>query len=347
VTGRVAIVVLNWNGWERTVECLEAVRGLDYPDYLSVVVDNGSRDGSPARLREWAGQRGVRVVSCTRAEAEQGGAPEAERELEATPPARRLVIVENGENLGFAAGNNVGIRYALARNAEAVMLLNNDLLVAGDTLRRLVAALAENPQWAGVAPKVLSRESPTHILYAGGALHLGQARGAHLGRSHRDGDHWNGRHETEHLTACCALFRSRFLGEAHFLDEAFFFGHEDAALSIVAARLGWKLGVDLDCTVLHEEGASLAGATRTSVYYFSKYRLVLVHRYGSWLDRVLAPLFLVATRLVKLVVLAAQGRGRLASAELAGYRDFVMGRRAEFDKARANSRSPLASGLSR
>jgi GT2 family glycosyltransferase len=197
-----------------------------------------------------------------------------------------------------------------------------------------VATLTAHPGWAGVAPKVLARRDPRQILYAGGALRLGAAQGVHLGRSRRDGARWTGCRETEHLTACCALFRSVFLRDAGLLDEAFFFGHEDAALSVVARRLGWRLGVDLDCAVLHEEGASLSAARALSVYYFSKYRLLLLRKYGSRLDRAVAPLFLLTTRLLKLSFLAARGRGALVRAELAGYRDFFAGRLAAFDRAR-------------
>jgi hypothetical protein len=139
----VAISILNWNGWQDTLECLESVRRLDYPNYLPVVVDNGSSNGSAEKIEAWAQEHlgpGHALAEYRRATALQGGEAQREAALEQTPSVGRLVLIRNEENLGFAGGNNVSIQYALGRRlpADYVLLLNNDALVARDVLTTLV-----------------------------------------------------------------------------------------------------------------------------------------------------------------------------------------------------------------
>lgn len=126
MTRTLVIVVLNWNGWQDTLACLESAFAADCPDCTVVVVDNGSTDDSLARIREWGNGDGhARVVLYDRELAERGGSAEEEHQA-AMETRRPLVLIRAGANLGFAGGNNIGIRYALARGAKYILLLNND-----------------------------------------------------------------------------------------------------------------------------------------------------------------------------------------------------------------------------
>ena len=148
-TSRVYVVLVNWNTWPHTVECLESLLRSDHDDFQIVVCDNASRDDSLAHLAAWAAGREpftppagpvpldppvrkpVSFVPLSRAEAERGG-------LAACADAR-VVLVDDGGNLGFAGGCNVGMRYALARgDAAYVWVLNNDTVVAPTAMRAMV-----------------------------------------------------------------------------------------------------------------------------------------------------------------------------------------------------------------
>ena len=113
---RVAISILNWNGWRDTLECLESVRRLDFPNYLTIVVENGSWNESVERIRAWGRETlpdRTAFVEYTRETALRGGEPDLEAQLDAAESPNRLVLIRSEENLGFTGGHNVAIRYAL------------------------------------------------------------------------------------------------------------------------------------------------------------------------------------------------------------------------------------------
>jgi len=133
----VIVVVVNWNGLADTLECLGSLARLDYPNYDTVVVDNGSTDGSVPAIRE-------------------------RFEL--------VMVVENSENLGYAGGNNIGLEHAMRRGADYALLLNNDTLVAPDCLCRLVAAAQADPEVGMAGPIIYYRDLPDVIWSPGGAI---------------------------------------------------------------------------------------------------------------------------------------------------------------------------------
>jgi len=139
----IAIVSVNWNGWRDTLDCLESIRNLDHTNYLMIVVDNSSEDGSVTQIKTWAqakADRGYTLVEYTQAAAEGGGEPGKEASLQAASPRNRIVLIANTTNSGPTGGANLGIQYALRRkpSADYVFLLDNDARVSPGTLTRLV-----------------------------------------------------------------------------------------------------------------------------------------------------------------------------------------------------------------
>lgn len=122
----VKIIILNWNGWRDTIECLESLCKINYPSYQVVVVDNGSTDDSASRIKRWAKENG-----------------------------KPLEVLEIKENLGFARGNNVGIKYVIGNeNPEYILILNNDTTVERDFLKAMVSEIKRLPNAALCAPQV-------------------------------------------------------------------------------------------------------------------------------------------------------------------------------------------------
>jgi GT2 family glycosyltransferase len=300
---RVYVVVLNWNGWRDTVECLESLLRSDHPDFQVVVCDNGSTDGSPERLEAWAVGEAVeepapehplwhlstpritkplRLVALDRRAAEEGGGP-------AAGPAS-LVLIRVGENLGFAGGNNVGLRYALARgDADFVWLLNNDTVVEADALSQLVSrARDRGADLCG--SRLLYHHAPGTVQALGGF-----AYNPWLGTSRMIGHGWPAaeadRLDVEAIESrmfgvqgASVLASRKMLERAGLLSERYFLYFEEQDWAVRARAAGLRVAYAPRSTVYHKEGASTGGnSTRPrsmqSDYYAIRSRLLFTRRF--------------------------------------------------------------------
>jgi len=133
----VAVVILNWNGRDDTIECLQSIRGINYPRLMAIVVDNDSSDGSVDAIRSRF--------------------PD-------------FPVLETGANLGYAGGNNVGIRHALEQGADYVMILNNDTTVAPNMISVMVEASRLDTKAGILGPKIYYYAEPTRIWSVGAQL---------------------------------------------------------------------------------------------------------------------------------------------------------------------------------
>jgi len=252
----VYIVLLNWNGWRDTRACLDSLEGLSYPNYRVVVVDNASTDGSEARLRE--------------------SHPE-------------VTLLQSGANLGFAGGNNVGLRYALGGGADYVWLLNNDTLVEPDALTHLLARMEEDPE-VGLCGSTLVYEGDRETVQAwGGARYnrwLGTVR--HLGQGKPRAqavDAPSVERDLDYLVAASTLASRRFLEEVGLLREDYFLYFEELDWA-VRAKGRFRLGYAPKSVVYHKEGSSIGGSDQakphkswTADLYALKNRVVFTRRY--------------------------------------------------------------------
>ena len=213
----VYIIVLNWNNCRDTLICLNSLEKLNYPNYRLLVVDNGSDDDS---------------VVCIR-----GAYP-------------NLELIETGRNLGFAGGNNVGIRYALERGADYVWLLNNDTKVDPRALTAMVEA-AESDSRIGAVGSVLYYMDEPERMQAWGGGWVSLLSGV---TGHYKGPVDHGK--LDYITGASLLIRASTLREVGYLDERYFMYWEDVDLCFRIRRQGWKLAVADQSFVFHREGAT-------------------------------------------------------------------------------------------
>ncbi len=182
---KVCIILINWNGWRDTIECLESLFRQAYPSFQVLVCDNGSEDGSFDRLKAWASgeltcdvpassphrhltsppvTKPIAFIECDRASTESGDA----RSLGQTP----LLLVQCGSNLGYAGANNVGMRYALESGEfEFCWILNNDTVVESGALTHMVDRLARESGAGICGCTMLYYFEPMRIQSLGGATY--------------------------------------------------------------------------------------------------------------------------------------------------------------------------------
>jgi hypothetical protein len=247
---RTFIIIVNWNGKADTLECLASLKGAALPDVQTVVVDNGSQDGSAAAIR--------------------GAHPE-------------VTVIEAGGNLRFAGGNNLGIRHALARGAEQILFLNNDTIVAPDFLGHLRRRMDGTPGAGVVAPKILYYSSPGVIWYAGGELSYWTGTMRHTGIREPDGPRFNESTDTAYASGCCFLASREAFAKAGLLDETFVMYAEDADWCMRARRAGYRIVFEPRARIWHKISVSAGGhlsAFKLRHKFVSNLRFFA--RYASW-----------------------------------------------------------------
>jgi len=288
---RVAIIVLHLDQREALLDCLEACRKLDYDNYELIVVENGA---AATRWRQAAGDpRDVRVV----------GSP---------------------ANVGYAAGNNLGIRDACRRGADYVLLINDDALVVPELLRELVGVGERAADVGGLGPLVVDVDDPTKVWFAGAVFDpvRGDVRSFEPCAPSGAG----ALIESDYVTGCCLLIKRSALERVGFLDERFFLYWEDTDWGLRARRAGLRNVVVPRIQIRHRVAASSGGmGSPLRVYHRTRSHLVFVQRHAP---AALARLHTRFARDVAWLALKSTGPGRLraASAILAAVRDYHLGR---------------------
>jgi GT2 family glycosyltransferase len=233
----IAIVILNWNGWQDTLNCLESLKNLLNPTHQVIVVDNASTDDSLQRLQA---------------------------------SASSVMVLENQVNAGFGAGNNVGIRSAMESGADFVWLLNNDTRVEPDTLQSMLDVVLSDLNIGAVGCVLRYMDQPDRIQAWGGGqvnFFLGSSK-HHLGPVSPNKLHY--------LTAASVLISREAFKAVGGFDGGFFMYWEDVDLSFRIRQAGFKLMVADSAVVFHKESASTGKnlVRRDELFNFSSARLI-------------------------------------------------------------------------
>ena len=240
---KVAIIVLNWNGKNDTLECLASIGKMDYPSIDVILVDNGSQDGSVAAI--------------------QRKFPE-------------VMIVETKSNLGFAGGNNMGIRYALRNGAEYVLVLNNDTIVDPQLIKSFLASSTINPNAGIFGAKIYYYYHPNKIWYAGGRWVKNESNFIHIGMGCVDnGQDYSSVVETDYVCGCALFIRAEVLKKIGLFDEEYFLMFEETDLCYRAKRAGFKCLIVPNAKVWHKISVSFGGnESGTYCYFMMRNRLL-------------------------------------------------------------------------
>lgn len=243
---RASLIVLNWNGRELLARCLPSVVGQDYPHFETLLVDNGSTDGS----LEW-------VAS-------------------AYPQVR---LLPQGRNLGFAGGMNAGLRESAASQSELVACLNNDVILRPDWLRRLAEAMMADER-IGVAGCKLLYPEGNLIQHAGGILHYPSALPDHFGFRQPDTGQFEQIKDVDYVTGAALAVRREMLDQIGGFDEGFYpIYYEETDLCFRARAAGWRVVYIPQAVATHLESST---TVRDSPAYYAAFhkgrlRFVLKH----------------------------------------------------------------------
>ncbi len=239
------VITLNWNRCQDTITCLEALQRLSYPSKKILLVDNASTDNTVQTVKH---------------------------------SFPNIEIIINDENLGFGAGFNVGLRYAIANNAAYIFIINNDAIPATNVLEQLVTAFEEGVGIVG--PKIYFYDNPKDIWTVGGMCHPLTIEKIDDAFGQPDIGQWETIIDRDYLVGCALLMSRSLLEEIGLFDERFFLYYEDSDLALRARQANYRLLLAPKAHVWHKIASSSGGLNspserywmaRSSVSFFSKH----------------------------------------------------------------------------
>lgn len=255
-----AIIILNWNGADDTLACLNSLANAD-GDFVVYVVDNGSADNSVARIQSW-------IDEC--------------RDVDV-----RLVPLDR--NYGFAMGNNKGLEIAAGMSPDSYLLLNNDTEVLPDFLVRLQEFSARHPRYRVLTPKINYYYDKQKIWNCGGRLFFGFRKYFYAGYPDSAVKE-KGHIDISFVTGCALFFYPELLDEqGHLFTERFFFGEEDFEFSMRMQKGNVRVACVLDSLIYHKVGASgnrMHRPGKLYLHYLNRFIDVRLHKpalfYAFW-----------------------------------------------------------------
>lgn len=335
----VAILILNWNIWQDTLECLESVRQLDYSNYLAVVLDNGSSNDSAEKIKAWAEGNldpGHVLADYCCETALKGGEAGTEEALDSTPSPARLVLVRGEENLGFSGGCNVLIRYALERKhpVDYVFLLNNDALIDKDCLDHLV--FTAQAAKAGVVGALVLDEFGRNTKYPGLASAVRwlfyPLVSRHQPFPSTESDYFEvPSAHGEAMLISAATLRDVFASRGEYLNSRLFMYLDEFEFHYHTRKLGYKSVMTKRALVRHKSGASSKGNLVRLTYYQERNRILVANEILSFRMKVLFHLYNVPLLAARIVKQSVRGKRPLAWAILCGQLDGYRGRTGKWE----------------
>ena len=253
--GLVYIVLINYNGFDDTIDCVESIRGNKYKNYKIVIVDNHSTDDSQEKLKD------------------------------TYSASSDVILILSDANLGFSGGNNLGIKRAIEDKADYVMLLNNDTIIDERCIERLVSKSKQHEDSAFITGKILYYYEPKKIWFAGGEYEAHKGSGRHFGVGEIDRGQFNEEKELSFVCGCLVLMSRKCVESVGLMPEEYFLYGEDTAYSLEVTRKGLKIFYEPEAVIYHKVSASTSKISNLTGYYVIRNRLYIIKKYNQGISK--------------------------------------------------------------
>lgn len=246
MSNKVGIIVLNWNGKEDTIKCLKSLQKLTYPDIEIILVDNGSTDGSQEYFK-------CHFPECT--------------------------LIETGENLGYAGGNNVGIIYALKRPIEYLFILNNDTVVDPGIIEAFMEGFRQYPTAGILGSKIYLMNEPDRFDHFGGRWNQKRLDFDYVGYHQLDDKKtWEEPLVLDYVCGAGIMVHRAVFETIGLFDPRFFLFWEETDFCFRAKRAGFEVISYPKARLWHKVSASFTGGKAHTTYFFWRNRLLWIER---------------------------------------------------------------------
>lgn len=244
----VSIIILNWNGLEDTIECLESLKNIVYPEYTIILVDNGSANNESEKLKSLFGDY--------------------------------IDLIQNDKNYGFAKGNNIGIKRALDQySPDYILLLNNDIIVHPRFLNELISVAVRKSEIGIVGPKTYWYSEPSRLQFTTARVNLWTGTVTVPFAGQLDNEQQNDVEETDYCLGACFLIKYPVIKRIGLLKEKYFTYWEETDYCIRARKAGFTCIYCPEAKIWHKNDNSF-NSERT-IYYYSRNRLLFVRENAS------------------------------------------------------------------
>lgn len=256
MTNNLAVLILNWNNAKDTIECLNSLEKQTIRNYIIFIIDNGSTDNSIIEIENWMennyGKKEQGNFSYNRTYEEC-----LEINFDTTELHKKeIVLIKNIENMGFAKGNNVGVKHILSnQNFKHVFLLNNDTTLDENCFYNMANEVELNPEIKVATVKICYYDEPEVIWNCGGELNLLGRRKYYFAKENQMKCP-NEIFDVGLITGCALLIDLKIIRKYGLLTEKFFFGEEDWEFSLRMKDAGVKMFCIPSATVYHKVSAS-------------------------------------------------------------------------------------------
>ena len=285
ISKRVAIIILNWNGWEDTVECLESIYQINYPNYDVIVVDNDSTDDSIEKIKEYCegkieveskffnynpSNKPIKFFEYTENEIK---IDDNQKDIFNLSSPKNIILIKNDGNYGFAGGNNIGIKYAAnILKSNYVLLINNDAVVDPDFLTELIK-VAENDEKIGFVGAKTYFYNKKEIIQAagGGNIDFKKVIAIESALNQVDNGNYNQNYELDYITGSCILCKREVLDKIGMLNANYFMYWEDVDWCFRGKKLGYKSVYAFKSKIWHK--VSVSSTNYLKIYYCTRNRI--------------------------------------------------------------------------
>lgn len=269
---KIAVIILHHRNLSDTLECLASLTCQDYSNFEIILIDNGSQDASLVEAVRNSPNLSFEFFSSKSADAKQ---------IKHETQVPRVVFIKNDSNLGFAEGNNVGIRYAIERGVSAVLLLNNDTTSSSNLLSTFVKASQAYPDAAVFGAKIYYYDDPTVIWHAGGNVNPLTLRCYHEGCPTSDLEKkWDEARDINYACGCAFFIKMDAIKKVGLLAPDFFLMWEEIDWCWRIRKAGYRCLYIPEAKLWHKISQSFEGGNRGELwqYYYFRNRLLFLKR---------------------------------------------------------------------
>lgn len=325
---KVSIIILNWNSWQDTIECLKSIKNINYKNLEVIIIDNASYDISPEKIIYWCIQSNIpyerRILKienmviktiCIQKD-----------HINCDCAIENLVLLELNKNVGFCKGNNIAMEQAIANGADFLLILNNDTIVTPNFLKPMVE-VAEKQNDAGLVGGIICYANRRDMIWFAGGTFNSYLKTHRSLESHSISEiNPSEVIESEKISGCMMLIPKNVYINIGGFDEEYFIWSEDWDYSLRIKKAGYRMYVVSDALIYHKVGRSLGVMKSLSYYYGTRNSLLLRKKHLSPAKRILFLFFFILSRIIRYSWFGVNGRWDLVYAGCVAIRDYFLRR---------------------